>query len=145
MKAEIFIRDYGENDKPFVMNSWIKSYRDANIQSLKINKKLLYHNQKDLINSILTHSVTLVACADDDEDHILGWLNYEAYGKLCIIHYVYVKHPFRMLDIANTLKSHIHIGLDRPFILCSHKTRYFDVLQKKWNLIYNPYVLYEGK
>jgi hypothetical protein len=45
-------------------------------------------------------SSVLCAVSKDDPDQIFGWV---CYAPDKILHYIYVKHPFRDLGIANKL------------------------------------------
>jgi hypothetical protein len=102
------------------------------------------------------NSITVV-CDPDDASHIIGYIVYSV--KEPIIYYAYVKYNFRKLGLAKHLfgrvKNHFEIELAKKAeeegkevqkdlgIYVTHKCRRWAKAAKKYNLIYNPYIVGE--
>lgn len=93
----IRLRPGEANDFGFVIDSWIRSYRDSPWARLAGTCYVAGHDA--LIKRLMTRSATTVACYEADPDTILGWACTE--GR--IVHYVYVKHSLRRKGIARML------------------------------------------
>ena len=77
--------------------------------------------------------VVLVAHPEGDEDTILGW----TCAELDVLHYVYVKAPFRRLGIARTL-----LGRYKPLTTCTHWTPVIREWASRGRAYtFNPYLL----
>lgn len=129
-------------DAHFLLSTWLKSYRNSGPVT-KIPNANYFQGHQDLIVHILSLQGTAVevVCAKDDPDQIIG---YVVYNKLApILHYVYVKYPFRKLGLGAMLVSIIkehHKASGLP-LHCTHIARQWDVVSRKFNLIFDPYNL----
>ena len=130
----IHLRPYDPSDHNFILNSWLKSYRNSDFGK-KIPNDVYYKSHAILIASILATATTVVAC-DPEAHHVV-------YGYLCYspnnegpdyFHYIYCKNSFRKLGIAKALVTAVNPG--SAFIV-THLT---DSLYRD-NLTYNPYLL----
>lgn len=113
MKELVQLRQGRDADYDFVLSSWLKSYRNAEMASL-ISKDRYFRGHNELALDALGRSNLLVAVARDDSDHIYGWLCHQQ-GEPTIIHYLYVKYPFRSMGIAKILFEEI-IPPGEPFV-----------------------------
>lgn len=140
MKLEnVYVREHNEKDIPFIYKSWLVNFRDSNNLEALIDKQIYFDSHKKIIDKILEQSTCLIAANPDDEDQIFGYVIFDNYKKLQILHYVYVKAPYRRLGIASLLKK---LAFKLPHaIVTSHHTRMSMVLRDKWNLVFNPYIL----
>lgn len=129
-------------DAHFLLSTWLKSYRNSGPVT-KIPNANYFQGHQDLIVHILSLQGTAVevVCAKDDPDQIIG---YVVYNKLApILHYVYVKYPFRKLGLGQMLVAMVQ-ELHKPSGLplhCTHIARQWDVVSRKMNLIFDPYNL----
>jgi hypothetical protein len=129
-------------DAHFLLSTWLKSYRNSGPVT-KIPNANYFQGHQDLIVHILSLQGTAVevVCAKDDPDQIIG---YVVYNKLApILHYVYVKYPFRKLGLGTMLISIIkehHKSSGLP-LHCTHIARQWDVISRKMGLIFDPYNL----
>lgn len=142
MNIPALIRAVREDDINFIYSSWLKSHRRSTYAQA-MSADVYYDNHKKLLTHLLDRGQILVACNQDDEEQIFGWIVFEPLKETMILHYVYVKDPYRRLGLANRLftqaRDFIHdVGLP---VLATHETHKFPHLQESWNLIYNPYVL----
>jgi ribosomal protein S18 acetylase RimI-like enzyme len=96
------------SDFGFILNSWLKSYRNSKFAK-GLKNETYYRNQGELIMGLLATAVTVVACADDDEDQILGYIvgQEPVDGPGYQVHYVYIKHLYRRLGFASALTKHL--------------------------------------
>lgn len=125
-------------DLNFVTSSWLKSFRGSAMFK-GIPNESYYRDHQNLIKDILVRADTLIAANPEDEEQILGWICTE---HETVMHYIYVKEPFRHLGIAAGL---IQTALDlvETNIYYTHYDKSVRVLIP--GAIYNPYLsLYKG-
>lgn len=100
----IKIRLAEDSDANLIINSWMESYRHS--EFAKFMTKFTYNiNHRALVLEALKRSDVYCAVAKDDADQIYGWVCIEP-GSVQCLHYIYVKQPFRELDIAHKLLAH---------------------------------------
>lgn len=95
-------------DTNFIFDSWLKSWRTSRYAGVVPNH-LYFATYRATIECLVGRGAELtVACAENNEDHILGWVCSEvlADGKACI-HYLYTKDPFLKKGIDKELLSTI--------------------------------------
>lgn len=137
-KPLFVVRGPGEEDLPFIFNSWLKSFRDSP-QVQGVPNTLYYAEQHALIGQLLKDSYVLIACNPDDPGQIYG------YAVGCakpepdhsVLHWVYVKHPFRNFGIAKAL-VHDVCG-DRP-LYYTHRVKNSDRIAGDRSATFNPYL-----
>lgn len=128
------IRPAVEADLPFVVHSWLHSYASTGAKAS--SSSVYWDHHPNLVKAALGRSSVLVACPDDDPESILGWICIDRVGKHGLIHYVYVKHPFRRLGIASALLAPL-----RPVPMCiTHKTSVTEKMNLPSYWVHNPYL-----
>lgn len=97
------IRPAGPPDVPFILNSWLRHYHEHGEGARHIPNPVFFSAQghHGLVTHLLNTSSVLVACTAEDENAILGWVC----AAPPVLHYVYVKAPFRGLGIGAALLS----------------------------------------
>lgn len=136
------VRPAKQEDIPFILNSWLKRYRDA-ISVRLVTDRVYYEKQHQVIRAILgkVGLGIFVACSQEDEDQIYGYVVGETLSdKWLIIHWVYVKGPFRRFGIAKDLMKRVLGGFEE--IHYSHKTHLIEFLDKEKKWKYNPYYVW---
>ena len=132
------IREKIASDNNFILNSWLKSYKD--VEKI-IPNDIYYREHAKLIQSALKDKNIFVAVSEDDATQIIGYICYETQQLLPtipILHYVYVKYPYRHLGVARALVNPIY--KDAEYVFCSHLCKCFlDIRKDHKKLIYNPY------
>ena len=123
-------RPFLEADTNFILNSWLKSYRSSGVTE-HIPSTIYFTEHKKTVLRLMEDAKILVCCNPEDEEQIFGWTCYE---EPLIIHFIYVKYPYRKFGMAKSLYNTI----GSPTIT-SHLPRSYSELKKKYNLIYNPY------
>lgn len=99
--ATLLVRPYRDaTDRPFVLDSWVKSYANSTFARRMGHRYLAA--QEAVARWCLGDARTLVAHHDEDEATVLGW----CCGGPGVVHYVYVGHRARRLNVATILLAH---------------------------------------
>ncbi len=102
------LRPMQTNDFGFILNSWLKSYRNSKFAKNLTNERY-YRNQSEAIFSLLAASQVVVMVDDEDTNHIYGYaVGHDAPDSDGYwLHYMYVKHLYRRLGVATNLIQHL--------------------------------------
>ncbi len=102
---DLGVRALGAEDLPFVYATWLKQVVKNCVGFEHLSDARLYHKQMQVVKSILSRAATLVAHLPDDPHVILGYLVLEKSRRVArpIIHWIYVKSPWRENGIAAQL------------------------------------------
>lgn len=139
-KLPIRIRAAANEDIGFIFNSWLKSYRNAQYVN-GISNTIYFSSHHKLIEQILIRSNVQIACSQEDPSQIYGYSVSEKMEGFLVVHYVYVKHPFRNLGIGNSLLQ--TSGYDpKNATINTHSTDLSRRVQGKYNLVFHPYLAY---
>lgn len=144
-------------DHPFIYNSWLKSFRTYSSWATQVAPTIFFANHKMVIAKLLEEAGVLVACNPDLPDQIFGYAVFTQTGSnVTVLHYVYVKHPFRKMGVAGglvaTVRSESNHDKALPMIATHIPDKalpmdegvwdsMWNVLRLKWDLIYNPYIM----
>ena len=150
------------DDLQFIMNSWLKSYRNSDLTNYVPNK-LYYDYHGALIKNILNRSLVSIICDVEDPSHVYGYVCYELLNEIFILHYVYIKFNFRNMGLCeSTLKAvypqfgEVETFITHPDKIFSRvvyqdrikqlnpeikKTSFFIKKRDDYKLVYNPYAL----
>lgn len=133
------LRAPNKADLNFILNSWLKSYRNSGFAAPMINP-VYYKNHEPLLKDLLSSNLITVACNPLDEGQIYGYVvfNYLP-GDILVLHYIYTKHSFRRFGIAKQIMASIRKSDDA--ILYTHHTKYAELLKNKLPIIFDPYKL----
>jgi len=130
----VSVRPATTADLPFIRNSWLRSYHDGQV-ARHVPNDVYFANAGHwgVVDRCLRTGATAVASPPGDDGTIVGW----ACGLGGVLHYVYVKAPFRRLGIAKALLA-CFPGLSA----CTH----WMPVVKEWAdrghpLVFNPYLL----
>lgn len=135
------VRQAKSDDVNFIYSTWLRCYKHDSPLTKYTKREVFFEAHQKLLDKILTKKEIKVAVAvsKDDDDLIFGFLAYEPK----IIHFVYVKEPFRKEGIARKLIE--SQGIDPNECKASHLT--YSLLDlwtaKKITTEFNPYVLEE--
>jgi GNAT superfamily N-acetyltransferase len=104
-------------------------------------KQLYFESAGAVAERILERSVCIVLCSEEDTAQIIG---YVVFGSGPVLHYVYVKQPFRRMGLGRHLVREVveRVGGDRG-LPCSHMAANVDIwqaMQKEFDFIFNPYL-----
>ncbi len=126
----IALRPMKIEDYNFISNSYLKSYRNAPGVSI-LDNPTYYSEFKRRLDYLLLTSECVVACHIDDPDQIFGY----RIGSVPVLHYVYVKYPFRRFGVAKALLKEFDLG--KEFTIITHQPKRWSELMKKYNLVFN--------
>lgn len=131
-----------EADKNFILASWLNNARYSRMTS-RIPSDIYFKWHQRVIERIWDRagSITSIAALKEDPSIILGYLCYEELVTEPVIHFCYVKKPFRKEGIARSLFKRAEIDFKKR-ALFTHYTHEMDVICEKYpELIYCPYSL----
>lgn len=133
-----------DSDKPFLLNSWLRSYWESSPFTRGITRQTFFRDHHSLASATLANAVTLVAVPAEGEDLICGWVCADALaGGGLLVHYVYVKESFRRFGLARSLIGEFKVELEPPtFKMCSHMTPRVEARLVAENIEYSPYLLF---
>jgi GNAT superfamily N-acetyltransferase len=137
----IEIRGYSKaEDFNFIINSWLKSYR-VSPSCRDISNGIYFAGQTDIIENLLRNPETIgmILCAKDDPDQIMGYAIFD--NSAPVLHYLYVKHPFRKRGFGKLLFSIVQDHHRNKRIHVTSLPRNMGKMVKKYHMVYNPYVI----
>lgn len=101
------IRSFNEDDTNFILNSWLKSFRNSPFAQ-NIAPYIYYTVQKRIIEDCIRNHDIRVICVADDSSHIVGYACFsEIADGLVNIDYIYIKSPYRRFGLAKELVKDI--------------------------------------
>ncbi len=106
-------------DVPFVATSWLRSYGDHGRAVRGVHAGRDMEDYAPVIDKLLRRCTTVIAHNADSPQHIIGWACIEATGNSGVVHYVYVKRPYRRNGFAGAMLEGFG-GFKR--VLHSHET-----------------------
>jgi hypothetical protein len=145
------IRPVSAGDVSFIYNSWLKSYRDSP-QVKSIPNTLYYAEHHAVIENIFkSPNCTIgIACNPEEQDQIYGYLvgdildritKVQASGYVAVVHWLYVKHPFRMNGIAKGLFNWFTLDHKDLTFVYTHRVKNVEKLIGERPFVFNPYLL----
>lgn len=136
----IKIRPATDSDVPFILNSWLKCYRDNGPIAQNVPNTIYFTSHHKLLQKIIKRSTLLVAVNDTDESQIYGYACAERIEGHFVLHFVYVKQQFRKMGIGSSLLNTFEHETSSVGIF-THYTRMAEKMHLKYNMIYHPYVI----
>lgn len=145
----IAVRGAVATDIPLLTNAWLKSYREGYMPSAVSNTVYFAEHHK-LLEEIIPRCETVVACNGEDPDQVFGFVTWELYDNIALIHYLYVKHVYRKLGVGTRLVRLVLApdGVAKDVILTTHLTSPVKAMMKRGDyagptIVYNPYMLFQ--
>lgn len=136
----ITFRYFKESDSPIIYGPWLKSQRRWGSNAY-IRNRIYFEEEKQKIAKILAKSQVIVACNSEDADHVFGWVCYSKLGELLVLHYAFIKASYQKLGIFTQTISHLCPNLGKVEIATTHTSQTGLILEPKFKLVYNPYLL----
>ena len=140
MESQMKLRGVEAGDLPFIYNSWLKSYRDSPaVRSVPNSIYFAEHhnNLEGILSSALTE--VWVACDAEDESNIRGYVVVEHEGDCEVVHWVYVKQPYRQSGVARALLKCALSDSELP-VFYTHYTKMSECIRGR--AVYNPFLLW---
>lgn len=136
------IRPPKTEDVAFIASTWLNNFKNSSKFGQNIKKGIFYDNHAKIVNRILSKTNHVyIAHLPDDEDTIIGYMVGDAIDDTCnVIHFIYVKQPFRNFGVMKELL--IHSEIDLSTALYTHETYVgADIIKTKYpGMIHNPYL-----
>lgn len=134
-EAYITLRPYRPTDEGLIYSSWLKALRYGNDWFSHIAPVSFFTHYRKVIDSILSRPgiEIRIACLKDEPDVIVGYSIFEKRLALSILHWVFVKHDWRGIGIANQLLP--------PFDRITHLTKIGRAIKIKKDLIFDPFLI----
>ena len=139
----IQIRKAQKSDIPFITSSWLRSNRDG-FMVRSVPNTVYYYKHHKILESLLPRGIVIVACNEEDPDQILGWCCAEVLDTALVIHYIYIKQPFRRFGIASRMIALLKQTEQPPAIMVTHSNPMVRPLIKERKWVYNPYLLFSS-
>lgn len=137
-ETSVTLRPVAPADEPLVFSSWLRSYRTAPAVA-QVRGPVYFANQRRVIERILLRAQVLVACSPSEPTDVFGYAVCERTASGLVVHWLYVKHPFRRLGVAGRLLSAAGAG-DVATIQHTHETDAGKRLAKRLGSVLNPYL-----
>jgi hypothetical protein len=133
----IEIRSYTEDDKNFIINSWMNGFKQG-CEYFRLIEKSAYDDVSgQVVNKILDSPGTdiKIICLKDETDIILGYSVTEIRNKMIILHWIYVKPDWRDNGLGGLLSPE---GITHT----THLTKTGRALLKKHPEVkFNPFII----
>lgn len=122
----VSVRFANETDINFITSSWLKSFRDGYFNAT-VGNRVYFDQHHRVLEKLLPRASVLIACNEEKPDQIYGWLCFEVLDRHLVLHYVYVKDPFRQMGLAQQMFDFVMKSQDLDLIqnrvLTTHQTR----------------------
>lgn len=140
LKTQVRLRPATEGDVPFIFNSWLRCYRHS--QNTRGCENPVYFAQHHkLLEGLCKQSEVIIACNVEDVTQIYGYIAHEKVEDVDVVHFLYIKEIYRKFGVANMLLDAVKITKSTP-VFYTHRTFISESLEKKFTMIYNPYLSY---
>lgn len=131
-------------DKNFVLSSWLNSHLEflCGPEERGPDSRRLYQFYKRVVHWLLGSCDVTVACAEDDEDQICGWVAHERLGSgELVVHYAFTKYVFRGLGVQRRLWAALNPAGEEA--TCTFAGRAFPALCRARRLRLEPSLLFQ--
>lgn len=133
------IRPAINSDYPYILASFTRELHKVVPYNFMSNKSFFPYYTK-LINAILYKSNITVACLEDNEEDIAGYLIASDYNKdNLIVYWGQTKAIFRRLGIMKLLLE--PYNYKNKNLICPHYFNLFKKLRESYSLIFDPTIL----
>lgn len=132
----LVFRSCEPTDYNFVLNAWMRSYRDTQ-RNMKNGD--YFYGQQNLIAELAKRRQMVIGCDGDTPEWIAGFIcGIPLEDGRLIVDYIYVKQAYRNRGIARGLLQSLG-HLSGQEIVATHKTRGIDTVFPRYNATFNPY------
>jgi hypothetical protein len=139
----ISIRPAAEADIPFIFSSWLKSYRSSRFAQ-GITNTVFFGEHHKVLEQLFKTANVLIICDQKNSTDIYGYICAEIIDNIFVVHYMYIKHTYRLFGLAKIMMEQFNHSKDSTGI-CTHLTRVGEKVAAKYNLVYSPYLAYTAE
>ena len=150
MSQEILLRAPCDQDGSFIIDSMVREVRD-HYPNTHMDKSLFYKEYKEIVKTLISKSLIVIAANPEDPDQIFGYLIFEKIEDIPIIHFLYVKLTFRENGIATQLLKSVFENFGKEKTLITHLPRsrkedgkFLDSTKQTliyYNLRFDPFII----
>lgn len=136
------IRQLKNSDRDFVTSYWIKNYRS---RAKDIPSSVYFKEHRRLINKALDRCQTFVIVDPQDEDHLIGFINFYKGTTLTVLNYVFIKKSFRQHKLGKELFKAMETFCESKqgdALTVTHKGDLKRLPELFSKITYNPYLFY---
>lgn len=135
MAVKTKIRLANKADIPFITSTWLNNYKWSHFGKY-ISRRIYFKEHHRLIQRTIQATPTYVSCDPEDEGFIYGYIVGDNFDGYDLVHYIFVKGPFRNFGIGKALFEHLN---KNKRISITHQFDFKkDVPDKIF--VYNPYL-----
>jgi hypothetical protein len=138
----IAMRHPHKEDIAFIFNSWLHSYRHS-LHVKNIGNTVFYAEHHKVLERLFKRCDARIACDPKDQNQIYGYIVYERITGVLVVHYCYVKQPYRRLGLCHQLLLEAGRSKEEAFAY-THETFLGNRLSGRFRALYNPYVIHQG-
>ena len=138
LKSQVQIRNATEADVPFIFNSWLKSYRNANAVK-SISNPVYFEFQHKAIEKLLQRSQVYILCSATDATQVYGYIVAEEIENIPVLHFCYIKYAFRGMNLCSLLMQHAKLDKNVGGFY-THETHAILKVLGNSKFVYNPYL-----
>lgn len=141
LETQIRFRDANQADVAFIFNSWLKSNRSSALVQ-GVSNPVYFAQHHLLVEGLVKTCKVVVASNADDTTQIFGYIVHDSVEGMPVVHYVYVKQPYRRLGLGALLLEHAQIDAKKPFFT-THKPDFRNrMVERNFTIVLNPYLAY---
>lgn len=123
-----------------IRNSWLKSYKRGP-HSKHVPSKIYYQEEGEIIGKLLLSGEIHIIVNKKDPDQILGWLCGQILNDVKVLHYIYIKAPFRGLGLGFYALNKIFPNWGTESLIHTYmRPDFHKAFSRKGVTIYNPYL-----
>jgi hypothetical protein len=135
MKSQILLRPSNKSEENLILSSWLNSYRKAAPFNM-CKTQIYYEFYRPLTMEVLSKSNVTVACWNEDQKLVYGYIVWRMFETIPIVSYIYVKSAFRSNGIANMLLESIG---NHDVIVTTHMFPWLQESSERKKIVYNPF------
>lgn len=130
---------HDSDDRSFIVSTWSRSFKLSHSAGLihSDDWPTVMHTQLERILD-RDGARALIACDRDDGDYFYGWIAADTTDRIPVLHYVYVKEPYRRAGIARQLFTAIGIDPAQFFTYVCRGPSYGQFASRVAHARYNP-------
>jgi Acetyltransferase (GNAT) family. len=131
--VEATIRKAGTGDQGYICSTWLRSMMDGRISSRD-------DATRAIIDKVLDHHSTrvIVASSPTEPHKIRGWLCYSPLASYALVHYLYVRAPWRGQGIGRALMHYAYPHWPGAQVVYTHDGPDSKVLALRWKAMHMP-------
>jgi GNAT superfamily N-acetyltransferase len=136
----IAIRPYRAADNGVVLGPWARQIRSL-APFTEMTTEEFNEHMHGVCCELIRRCTPLLAVHPDYSGQVFGWICSEIKRGQQILHFVYVRKPFRQMGIASALLDSVFPKLGEAPVFLTHPSKTMRYHKDRWRLHYNPYLV----